>query len=133
MRLNLTMLLVMFFSACGWSQCEESLHRAEKTFGSNFIAEPNYIQGMLKQGDTLSFQSLWLGDNTYRIATSSTELQRIKITILDQSDNVIFNSSEFNYPSDWDFFVENSMEIRCVVKSEMPEPTCVTVLTGFKK
>jgi hypothetical protein len=133
MRLSTLIFLLAVSTVRSWSQCESSLSAAEKAFGSNFIAEPHYLQGMLMQGDSLSFQTTWLADNTYRIATSSTELQRIKILVFDQNNNIVFNSSEFNYPSQWDFFIENSMAIRCVIRSELPEPTCVAVLTGFKK
>jgi len=133
MKLIVVFLLLLGCPTLGWSQCEESLRKAEKTFGTNFIAEPNYVQGMLSQGDTLTFHSLWLVDNTYRIATSASDLERIRITIFDQNNNIIFDSAEFNYPADWDFFVENSLAVRCVIRSEMTEPGCVTVLTGFKK
>ena len=133
MRHILILLYVMCASTRAWSQCEESLKAAEKTFGTNFIAEPYFIQGMMGQGDSLSFESLWLANNTYRIATSAVEKQRINISVFDQNNNILFNGSEFNYPSDWDFFVEKSMEVRCVIRCPMPEPVCVTVLTGFKK
>jgi hypothetical protein len=115
------------------SQCDESQMVAEKNFGSNFIAEPQHVQGIISRGDSLSFESLWIADNTYRIATSATEKQTINITIFDKNKNIIFDGSEFNYPSDWDFFVERSLEVRCVIRCEMPEPACVTVLTGFRK
>jgi len=127
------LLLALIAVARGWSQCEESLRIAEKTFGTNFIAEPHYVQGMIAQGDSLSFESLWLANNTYRIATSATDKQIVNITVFDKKNNILFNGSEFNNPSDWDFFLEHSMEVRCVIRCPLPEPVCVTVLTGFKK
>lgn len=115
------------------SQCDESLRVAEKNFGTNFIAEPQHVQGVLAPGDSLGFESLWIADNTYRIATSAAEKQAIRFVVLDKNNNVIFDSSEFNYPSDWDFFIEQSLEVRCVIRNETPEPACITVLTGFRK
>ena len=133
MKVTLSILLWMTASIQLWSQCEESLQIAEKTFGTNFIAEPQYVQGMISRDDSLSFTSLWLSENTYRIATSATEKERIKFIVFDKNNNIIFDSSEFNSPADWDFFVEQSLEVRCVVRCERTEPICVTVLTGFKK
>ena len=129
------LLMIALCSSIVQAQCEQSMLAAEKAMGANFIADPQYIQGQLTGTDSLQFESVWLADNTYRIATSGSEKQRIAISIFDQNNNLIFNSSEFNYPTDWDFFVEQSMKIRCVVRPILVtnDAICVTVLTGFKK
>jgi hypothetical protein len=129
------LLMAALCSSFAHSQCEQSMLAAEKAMGENFIAEPQYVQGMLTNTDSLQFESVWLADNTYRIASSGSEKQRVAISLFDQNNNPIFNNSEFNYPADWDFFVEQSMKIRCVIRPilESNEAICVTVLTGFKK
>ncbi len=129
------LLMLLMGYAIGRSQCEQSMLAADKALGENFIAHPQYVQGMLTNADSLQFESIWLANNTYRIATSATDKQRVAISLFDQNNNPIFNSSEFNYPADWDFFVEQSMKIRCVVRPIVAtnETICVTVLTGFKK
>ena len=133
---KLTLLLIIALcSSAARSQCEQSMLAAEKAMGENFIADPQYVQAMLTNTDSLQFESVWLADNTYRIASSGSEKQRVAISLFDQNNNPIFNNSEFNYPADWDFFVEQSMKIRCVIRPilESNEAICVTVLTGFKK
>jgi len=129
------LLMLLMGYAIGRSQCEQSMLAADKALGENFIAHPQYVQGMLTSTDSLQFESVWLANNTYRLATSATDKQRVAISLFDQNNNPIFNSSEFNYPADWDFFVEQSMKIRCVVRPIVAtnETICVTVLTGFKK
>jgi hypothetical protein len=129
------LLMIALCSSAARSQCEQSMLAAEKAMGDNFIADPQYVQGMLTNTDSLQFESVWLADNTYRIASSGSEKQRVAISLFDQNNNPLFNNSEFNYPADWDFFVEQSMKIRCVVRPmvETKEAICVTVLTGFKK
>ena len=129
------LLIVALCSTAARSQCEQSMLAAEKAMSDNFIADPQYVQGLLSNADTLRFESIWLANNTYRIASSGTEKQKINIQLFDQNNNSIFNNSEFNYPADWDFFVEQSMKVRCVVRPviETNEAICVTVLTGFKK
>jgi hypothetical protein len=106
-----------------------------KALGENFIAHPQYVQGTLTSADSLQFESVWLANNTYRIATSGSEKQRVAVSIFDQNNNPIFDNSDFSYAADWDFFVEQSMKIRCVVRplAESNEVICVTALTGFKK
>ena len=129
------LLMIALCSSAARSQCEQSMLAAEKAMGENFIADPQYVQAMLTNTDSLQFESVWLADNTYRIASSGSEKQRVDISLFDQNNNPIFNNSEFNYPADWDFFVEQSMKIRCVVRPIVAtnETICVTVLTGFKK
>jgi hypothetical protein len=133
MKVAFFVLLVALTSAGVFAQCEESLKTAERAFGDNFIVEPHSLQGMIAHGDSLTFHSLWLAGNTYRIATSKTNNQHINIVVFDQNNNTIFDGSGFNYPGSWDFFVEHSLEIRCVVSAHVPDPICVTVLSGFKK
>ena len=129
------LLIIVLCSNAARSQCEQSMLAAEKAMGENFIADPQYVQGMLTSNDSLQFESVWLADNTYRIASSGSEKQRVAISLFDQNNIPIFDNSEFNYPADWDFFVEQSMKVRCVVRPviETNEAICITVLTGFKK
>jgi hypothetical protein len=108
---------------------------AESALGEQYIAIPQHVETLIKPGDTLSFEAVWLANNTYRIATSQIENQNIEIILFDEKKNLIFNSSEFNYPRAWDFFVEQSLRITCIVRclSASNEQQCLTVLTGFKK
>ena len=119
----------------GWSQCDESLRAAEAALGKSFIANPQFHEAILSQNDSLTFESVWLANNTYRIATSASEEEQIDIRLFDQNNQLIFSGSEFNYPSKWDFFIENSMTVKCVVRPVQvaASPSCLTVLTGFKK
>jgi hypothetical protein len=130
-------LFLIFAMGCAiaHSQCEQSMLAADKALGENFIAHPQYVQGTITSADSLQFESVWLANNTYRIATSGSEKQRVAISIFDQNNNPIFDNSDFSYAADWDFFVEQSMKIRCVVRplAESNEVICVTALTGFKK
>jgi hypothetical protein len=132
-------LLPFFLSICwmtnGWSQCEESLNSAEAALGKSFIVNPQFNSAVLSVSDSLTFESVWLANNTYRIATSAGEKEQIDIRLFDQNNQLIFSGSEFNYPSKWDFFIENSMTIKCVVRPVQvaSTPFCITVLTGFKK
>jgi len=124
-----------FFQTALWCQCSESLRMAESALGEQYIAIPQHVETLIKPGDTLSFEAVWLANNTYRIATSQIENQNIEIILFDEKKNLIFNSSEFNYPRAWDFFVEQSLRITCIVRclSASNEQQCLTVLTGFKK
>ena len=124
-----------FFQTVLWCQCSESLRRAESALGEQYIAIPQHIETSLKPGDTLSFEAVWLANNTYRIATSQIENQKVEILLFDEKKNLIFKSSEFNYPRAWDFFIEHSLRITCIVRclSASNEQQCLTVLTGFKK
>ena len=135
MKQLLSFLLGMCWLMNGWSQCEESIHAAEIALGKSYIANPQFNAGMLSAGDSLTFESVWLANNTYRIATSAGEKEQIDIRLFDQNNHLIFSGSEFDYPARWDFFIENSMTIRCVVRTiQVPEtPFCLAVLTGFKK
>jgi hypothetical protein len=135
MKYNLIFAIVSLLPASMWGQCAETLQIAERALGANFIEIPQHLEGSVKTGETLSFEAVWLANNTYRIATSQAENQKIEVIILDDKKNPIFNSAEFNYPQVWDFYVEYSQRISCFVRyvSDSNEPHCLTVLTGFKK
>ncbi len=108
---------------------------AESAMGKTFIATPQFNMGQVSTGDSLSFEASWLANNTYRIATSSNDKQPVDIRLYDQNNNLIFTGAEFDYPEKWDFFIEHSMKVRCVIRpvNAPTSPLCLTVLTGFKK
>jgi hypothetical protein len=135
MKKLLSLSLFLALHSCVIAQCEESLKAAESAMGKAFIANPQFNMGQLSSGDSLSFESSWLANNTYRIATSSNEKQPVDIRLYDQNNNLIFTGSEFDYPGKWDFFIEHSMKVRCVIRpvNNSTTPFCLTVLTGFKK
>jgi hypothetical protein len=135
MKRLIPFLLSICWLTNGWSQCVESLRAAEAALGKSFIANPQFHEAILSKSDSLTFESVWLANNTYRIATSASEEEQIDIRLFDQNNQLIFSGSEFNYPSKWDFFIENSMTVKCVVRPvQVPAtPFCLTILTGFKK
>jgi hypothetical protein len=135
MKKLLSLSLFLALHACVIAQCEESMKAAENAMGKAFITNPQFIMGQLSSGDSLSFESSWLANNTYRIATSSNDKQPVVIRLYDQNNNLIFTGSDFEYPEKWDFFMEHSMKVRCVIRpvNNPPAPFCLTVLTGFKK
>ena len=135
MKQLLPFFLCLCWLSSAWSQCEESLHSAEAALGKSFIVNPQFNSAVLSVNDSLTFESVWLANNTYRIATSAQENEQVEIQLFDQNNQLIFSGSEFNYPSKWDFFIENSMTVKCVVRPVKMNatPCCLTVLTGFKK
>jgi hypothetical protein len=132
---NLFAAVLFFLPFHALSQCEDSIKDAEKALGKNFIADPHVLQATMQAQDSLAFESLWLEKNTYRIATSGNDHQRVSVLVYDENNTIVFDNSAFGSPPVWDFFVEHSMKVRCVVRFLNPTPQshCLTVLTGFKK
>jgi hypothetical protein len=132
-RICTTLFILMAFVCSG--QCDDSMKAAEKNLGENYITDTRFVQTVISGNDSLVVNYVWLANNTYRVATSSTGNQEINIQAFDQNNNLIFDNSAFGYPSTWNFFIEHSMPVRCVFRMmEKPvTPVCFTVLTGFKK
>jgi hypothetical protein len=128
-------IVILFASVRMVAQCEESEAAAKQMLGENFIADPNFVQAQLAINDSLSFEALWLGNNTYRVAASSTDKAKIIIKLFDENNNLVFDNSAFNYPSAWTFFLEHSMKVRGVVQrvGGSDRSSCLTVITGFRK
>ena len=128
-------ILILFASVRMAAQCDESEAAAKLLLGDLFIADPNFLQAQVAAEDSLVFETLWLGNNTYRVAASSTEKEKISIKLFDENNNLVFDNSAFNYPIAWTFFLEHSMKVRGVVKRAegTGRPTCITVITGFRK
>jgi hypothetical protein len=116
-------------------QCDESMQAAEKNLGENYITDTRFAQTLISGDDSLVVNYIWLANNTYRVATSSTSNQEISIQAFDQNNNLIFDNAAFGHPSAWNFFIEHSMPVRCVFRlmAKPVTPVCFTVLTGFKK
>jgi hypothetical protein len=117
------------------AQCEYSPSSANQLLGENFITDPNFLEAEVAPLDSLLFEALWLGNNTYRIATNNSEKEKLNIKLFDENNNLLFDNSEFGLPDAWTFFVENSMKVNCVVRriESARQPNCITILTGFKK
>lgn len=132
---NLLVAVLFFLPFLALSQCDATMKEAEKALGTNFIADPHILQATMQAQDSLAFESLWLEKNTYRIATSGNDQQRVSVLVYDVNNTIVFDNSAFGSPPVWDFFVEHSMKVRCVVRflNPTPQPHCLTVLTGFKK
>ncbi|MFM7234089.1 MAG: hypothetical protein ACKO7B_13050 [Flavobacteriales bacterium] len=135
MRSILFSIQLVLIACSGLAQCEESVRAAELALGNQFIADPKYLEAKLEEGDTLSFETVWHAKNTYRIATSANQNQRINMLLFDENDNLLYDNSNFGFAEGWTFFVEHSMTVRCVIRSLSKDktPFCLTVINGFKK
>lgn len=132
---NLFVAMLFFLPSLALSQCDATMKEAEKALGTNFIADPHILQATMQAKDSLAFEALWLEKNTYRIATSGNDQQQVSVLVYDERNTIVFDNSAYGSPPVWDFFVEHSMKVRCVVRFLNPklQPHCLTVLTGFKK
>lgn len=135
MKSTLITLLAVVWALPGVSQCNLAEKVAKQALGTDYIAHPTIFQWTPIAADSLMFESLWLSDNTYRIATSTSEKEKISIQLFDELNNPIFDNSTFGFPSAWTFFAEHSMNIRCVIKAleGFEKGDCLIVMTGFKK
>jgi hypothetical protein len=133
-NLSCTALLTLM-AVVSLGQCDESKMIAEKSLGENYVTDTRFAQTLISGEDSLVVNYVWLANNTYRIATGPIEKQQISIQAFDQNNNLIFDNAAFGYPSNWNFFIEHSMLVRCVFRllDKPVTPVCITVLTGFKK
>jgi hypothetical protein len=76
----------------------------------------------------------------YRVSiVGESKLTNVEFKILDEDKNIIYSNKNDNYSKTFDFTLENSKQLKLVVKvpqfskpGDVPASGCVAIMFGFK-
>jgi hypothetical protein len=107
---------------------------------SPYTHDGNYHAAVLVEGEEAELYKTFYSDMEYRVAiVGESKLPNIEFRILDEDKNVLYSNKENNYAKTWDFKLENSKQLKLVVKvtpfnkpGDVPANGCVAIMFGFK-
>jgi hypothetical protein len=107
---------------------------------SPYTHDGNYHAAVLVEGEEAELYKTFYSDMEYRVAIiGESKLPNIEFKILDEDKNVLYSNKENNYAKTWDFKLENSKQLKLIVKvtsfnkpGDVPANGCVAIMFGFK-
>jgi len=108
---------------------------------SPFTHDGNYHAAVLVEGEEAELYKTFYSDMDYRVAIiGESKLPDVEFIVYDDSKNIIYSNKDGNkYTKTWDFKLENSKQLRLVVKvtqtskpGDAPKSGCVSIMFGFK-
>jgi hypothetical protein len=105
-----------------------------------YTHDGNYHAAVLVEGEEAELYKTFYSDMDYRLAiVGESKLQHVEFKILDENKNIIYSNKDNNYAETWDFKLENSKQLKLVVKvpqfskpGDTPVSGCVAIMFGFK-
>lgn len=105
-----------------------------------YTHDGNYHAAVLVEGEEAELYKTFYSDMEYRVAVvGEGKLPNVEFKILDENKNVIYSNKDNNYAKTWDFKLENSKQLKMVVKvntiskpGDVPVSGCVAIMFGFK-
>lgn len=107
---------------------------------SPYTHDGNYHAAVLVEGEEAELYKTFYSDMEYRVAIlGESKLPNVEFKILDEDKNVIYSNKDNNYAKTWDFKLENSKQLKLIVKvvpfnkpGDVPASGCVAIMFGFK-
>lgn len=107
---------------------------------SPYVHDGNYHAAVLVEGEEAELYKTFYSDMEYRVAIiGESKLPNIEFKILDEDKNVLYSNKDNNYAKTWDFKLENSKQLKLLVKvtpfnkpGDVPASGCVAIMFGFK-
>ncbi len=120
------------------AQCKGFARRICKLDLENYIHDGNYHAAILTEGEEAELYKTFYAGQDYRIAVCGSELMAdIEFRVMDIQRNVLYDNSEHDYISTWDFRLESSQQLMIWVRVPSPdqgyepESGCVAILFGL--
>lgn len=107
---------------------------------SPYTHDGNYHSAVLVEGEEAELYKTFYSDMEYRVdIMGASNLPNVEFRVLDDNKNVIYSNKDNNYAKTWDFKLENSKQLKLVVKvltnskpGDIPASGCVAIMFGFK-
>ncbi|TAJ13642.1 hypothetical protein DMA11_07990 [Marinilabiliaceae bacterium JC017] len=121
-------------------QCISFAKNVCKSELGKFVHDGNYNATILSEGETAEVYKTFFDGQAYRIAVCKVEgLPRILFKVIDSEGEVLFDNSEHDYTTTWDFGVETTqlltIQLNVLEKDEESlekEAGCVAILFGIR-
>lgn len=105
-----------------------------------YVHDGNYHAAVLVEGEEAELYKTFYSDMEYRLAiVGEGKLPKLEFKVMDEDKNVLYSNKDNNYSPTWDFRLENSKQLKLVVKvtpfnkaGDIPASGCVAIMFGFK-
>jgi hypothetical protein len=107
---------------------------------SPYTHDGNYHAAVLVEGEEAELYKTFYSDMEYRVAiVGESKLPNVEFKVLDEDKNIIYSNKDNNYAKTWDFKLENSKQLKLIIKvvpsskpGDVPASGCVAIMFGFK-
>ncbi len=132
--------LVLFFvSVSSVAQCSGFARAVAKPELSPYLHDGNYNATILGEGETIVLRKTVFKGQKYRLLVKGvSELPKLHFRVLDADSGLLFDNSQVEFASRWDFDVQTTRTIEVEVSvpdDENPEIDtggCVAILFGLE-
>ncbi|MBN1158051.1 MAG: hypothetical protein JXA61_01610 [Bacteroidales bacterium] len=137
----ITLASVLFLSQSVEAQCKGFAKKLCKLELAPYIHDGNYHAAILTEGEEAELYKTFYKGQKYRIVICGAEaLPAIEFQIVDSYKNVLFDNTDHDMASKWDFSLESSQQLKVVIKvpvsamqAEFPNSGCVAIMFGFQE
>ena len=134
LSLSKVLLVIGFFIApyfanaqCNFvaNSCAPNLHP--------YTSDGQYYHSLLLEGETAEFKTTFYAGEEYRIVACSKDgLGSVNFSVLDANYNLIFNNSDYDDASSWDFKFNSTNDYYIQAKLVVGTGSgCAVILIGF--
>jgi len=123
------------------AQCFSYARAVCKTELGDFVHDGNYNATILSEGETAEIYKTFFTGQEYRIIVCKVDsLPQVDFQIIDEKEEILFDSKEHGGVNIWDFKLETTQQLIIRVEVSEKDKTsnekvsgCVSILFGIKR
>ncbi len=100
-----------------------------------YISDGQHYTATMLSGETKNCEITLIAGNEYRIIVCPKNAEKIRMQLVDQQNNVIFDNKKHAYTNYWNFTIPHTFS--CTIKLTLDDKNIqsddVVLLVGFKK
>jgi hypothetical protein len=140
--LKIAALFFFLFTAGVNAQCRSFVKKKCLPSLAPYLTNGQINTAIFSPGDNAEIPLPFFENTSYRIIVCNQEvLGKVSFKVMDQNKNVIFDSSEHDDATQWDFKSKSNQNLILTVQvpedkdnhSKLLQTGCVSVIIGFKK
>lgn len=138
--IKLVLVFALFFAGTDvFSQCISFARNIAKPQLAPFIHDGNYNATFMEEGESAELYKTFFEGEEYRLVVATVEsLPKLRIRILDDQRNIVFDNADHQYAQVWDFDAKTTGTL--IVHIKVPDDKqstsvrggCVAILFGVK-
>ena len=96
-------------------QIDDSMYKNE----NSFVSDTKYYRLELDKKNQIEFNSVFYGNNTYRIAIRDEKNQdNLKFSVYDIDNNLLFSNKNLENKLYWNFYFSSTIQCKIIAKSD---------------
>lgn len=126
-------------STQAWTQCISFARSIAKPQLAPYIHDGNYNATFMEEGESADLYKTFFEGEEYRLVVAAVEsLPKLRIRVLDDQRNEIFDNANHQFAQVWDFVAKTTgtmivhIDVPDQKKSETITGGCVAILFGIK-